>query len=129
MPNKKFEDPGMGTTHSFNSKRIINKDGSFNVLKSGLKPNMRNTYQVLIKMSWLKFLSVIFAFLFLINACFALLYLAVGVEALGLTPTRSIWNNFLEAYFFSFQTFTTVGYGALSPVGHLANIIASLEAI
>jgi len=122
------QDPGTGTAYSFNSKRIINKDGSFNVETSGLKPSLRNAYQLLIRLSWTRFLIIIFLFLFASNAVFALLYTLIGVENIGATST-TFGGDFLEAYFFSFQTFTTVGYGSLSPVGKLANILASLEAI
>jgi len=123
-----YDDPGTGTSYSFNSKRIINKDGSFNVYRSGLKPSLRNTYQVLIRMSWTRFLLVVFLFLFIVNAVFALLYTLIGVEQIGAESTN-FGNDFLEAYFFSFQTFTTVGYGALSPIGKTTSIIAALEAI
>jgi inward rectifier potassium channel len=38
-------------------------------------------------------------------------------------------NNFLSAYFFSIQTFTTVGYGGIVPDGFSANLVASFEAL
>lgn len=126
---KKTRDPGIGTQYTINSKRIINKDGSFNVIRSGLKWSTRDTYQLLIKMSWGHFLLVIFSFLLVINAVFALLYTAIGIRQLGGSQSMHLLDKFLEAYFFSFQTFTTVGYGVLHPIGHLANIIASFESV
>jgi len=39
------------------------------------------------------------------------------------------WARFKEAYFFSTETFTTVGYGRVNPVGDGANFVASIEAM
>ena len=38
-------------------------------------------------------------------------------------------SNFAESFFFSCQTFTTVGYGRISPVSFSASAIAALEAL
>ena len=87
IKKKQNQDPGTGTAYKFNSKRVINKDGSFNVIKKGLTPSYRNSYQALIKMSWTRFFVVVFAFLFLVNALFALVYTLAGVEGIsGVEP-------------------------------------------
>jgi inward rectifier potassium channel len=39
------------------------------------------------------------------------------------------YEEFLEAFFFSCQTFSTVGYGRINPQGHLVSAIASLESL
>lgn len=126
---KKTQDPGTGTHYSYNSKRVINKDGSFNVIKSGLKMTTRNTYQSLIKMSWTRFFIIIFAFLFGINALFAFIYTIIGIDQLSGVENSHFLEEFLQAYYFSFQTFTTVGYGAMAPMGKASNMVAVLEAI
>ena len=122
-------DPGTGTDYHAHSKRVINKDGSFNVKKAGLGPNTRNAYQSLVKMSWARFFLVSFIFLFIVNGVFALLYTWVGIEKLGEVEERGWFNEFMYAYYFSFQTFTTVGYGIYHPIGHLANVISTIESI
>jgi inward rectifier potassium channel len=38
-------------------------------------------------------------------------------------------DKFLEAFFFSTQTFTTVGFGRISPVGNLTSSIAAIESL
>ncbi|UII27068.1 ion channel [Fulvivirga maritima] len=129
IDTSRTEDPGTGTQYTINSKRLINRDGSFNVIKSGLGYSTRNIYQSLIKMSWTRFFLIIFTFLFGFNILFASIYALIGIDQLGGITSVQPFNNFLEAYYFSFQTFTTVGYGVLHPVGHLANIIAATEAI
>src|SRR5881392_1401986 len=42
---------------------------------------------------------------------------------------RSGWKLVKELYFFSTETFTTVGYGRVNPVGDGANVVASIEAM
>ena len=126
---KVTQDPGTGTAYHYNSKRVINKDGSFNVIKNGLSLSYRNTYQALIKMSWPRFFLVIFSYLFLINALFGLIIASIGVDGLsGIVPANFI-RDFLHAYYFSFQTFTTVGYGAISPQSDVLHIVAIIDAI
>ncbi len=122
-------DPGTGTQYTQFSKRIINKDGSFNVRKIGLPFSTRNSYQFLIQVGWFKFLGIIFGYLLVVNALFALVYLLSGPAHFGGITRGTVLHEYLQLYYFSFQTFTTVGYGAISPHGDLANIIASFEAI
>src|SRR6185295_11404559 len=76
-----------------------------------------------------KFISVIVLFYLAINLLFAGIYLLIGIGqfqgVIGTTP----WDKFKEAYFFSTETFTTVGYGRVNPVGDGANLVASFEAM
>jgi inward rectifier potassium channel len=39
------------------------------------------------------------------------------------------WAKFKEAFFFSTETFTTVGYGRVNPLGDGANLTAAIEAM
>jgi inward rectifier potassium channel len=41
----------------------------------------------------------------------------------------SNWQHFKELFYFSMQTFTTVGYGHVYPVSDAANFIAGIEAL
>jgi inward rectifier potassium channel len=79
--------------------------------------------------SW-KFLSILILFYISINFVFALLYFGIGIEHLnGIQTTDNEWVQFGQAYFFSAQTFTTVGYGHISPTGFYTSALSSAEAL
>ena len=127
--SERINDPGFGAKYERKTKRIINHDGSFNVRRKGVDTGLRSLYEALIGMKLLPFLGVVLATYLLLNAFFATLYFLNGVEHLqGATP-NSLFDEWLTCFFFSFQTFTTVGYGFLSPMGMTANFIAAVEAL
>lgn len=111
-------------------ERFINKDGSFNIIRKGVQ-NYRliNIYSNLIAMSWFKFTIFVILYYTTVNIFFTILYLLAGVHHLSGIEGDSFGEKFLDAFFFSAQTLTTVGYGRISPEGLPANIIASLEAL
>jgi inward rectifier potassium channel len=51
------------------------------------------------------------------------------VEHLNGISADNFIEKFGQAFFFSAQTFTTVGYGHISPTGFLASFVASVEAL
>lgn len=127
MAKNIFSTSGFGEKFTSDPKPIINADGSFNVTKIGGR--QRTLYQHLISYSWPQFLSLVLCFYLAINAVFALAYQLVGIEHLSGFPVGSVYSNYLYCFFFSVQTFTTVGYGNISPVGIGANIVATVEAM
>jgi inward rectifier potassium channel len=123
---KESFDPGLTTQFSGELRRTINPDGSFNVKRTGLKWHDANPYLMLIDTTWPRFLFFVLVGFLAVNVMFAWLYLLVGIEHLrGLESDMSAFAN---AFFFSFHTLTTVGYGNVYPEGALANTISSLEA-
>lgn len=125
--NKEF---GFGTKTSKQKTRLINKDGSFNVDRVEIsKWSSISLYHALVAMSWKKFNSIVFIYFILINLFFATLYYFTGIEGLkGVEATTEI-DKFLEAFYFSTQTFSTVGFGRISPVGNLTSSIAAIESL
>jgi inward rectifier potassium channel len=122
-------DPGLSQKVDGRLRRAINKDGSFNVHREGVRWRDQNLFQLLINLSWPRFLLILFAGYVIVNTLFAGTYLLVGVEHLRGAELQSPLIKFLSAFFFSAQTFTTVGYGGIAPQGIAANIVAALEAM
>ncbi|WP_439881044.1 ion channel [Pontibacter sp. MBLB2868] len=120
-------DPGLGEEFSSLNKRLLNKNGTFNIVKRGIEPRLYDIYQYLSNVSLERLALFILGFYLLINLVFGVLYLLCGVENLhGADPNLP---PFLNAFFFSVQTFTTVGYGVLSPHGMAMNFIVTLESL
>ena len=121
---------GFGVNPSNYGGRFLNKDGRANIEKSGLGflESISWFHTMLIMPRW-KFFSIILLFYICINLSFALVYFLIGVDSLGQIPSPSELTNFAESFFFSTQTFTTVGYGRISPIGFLSSSIAALEAL
>ncbi|MBI1289450.1 MAG: K+ channel, inward rectifier [Flavobacteriales bacterium] len=125
-----FNDLGLGTKASAGKTRTINKDGSFNVIKRNVPLLERiNFFHSLVSMSWPLFLLLILSGYFIVNLLFASIYMLVGVEHLTGIEANTPADAFLEAFFFSSQTITTLGYGRVAPIGTLANIIAASESM
>lgn len=123
-------DTGFGNNPGDIGGRFINKDGTFNLRREGV-PLLRRigVYQRMLSLPRWKFISIIILFYFAINLLFTLIYLLIGSDQLqGIVGTEAI-RRFKEVFFFSTQTFTTVGYGRINPIGDAANIVASLEAL
>ena len=60
---------------------------------------------------------------------FAFIYYLAGLDHLMGIMGRNDFDKFMEAFFFSAQSFTTVGYGRVSPEGMVTNIVAAFEAL
>ncbi|HEY2720852.1 MAG TPA: ion channel [Chitinophagaceae bacterium] len=123
-------DTGFGTTGNLNGGRFINRDGTFNLRKVGWPIWRRySIYYRLISLPLWKFISIIFIFYFSVNILYTLIYLSIGgVEFTGMVA-RSGYKMVKELYFFSTETFTTVGYGRVNPIGDGANLVASIESM
>lgn len=120
---------GFGSTESA-TRRLLDKNGDFNLRRTGLSLTKRiSVYHDLIDMSWPAFIGLIFSAYFIINVGFAILYYLIGTEHLAGIEGKNEWAKFADAFFFSAQSLTTVGYGRISPTGFWASFVASLEAM
>lgn len=123
-------DTGFGAQASTQGERLVNKDGSYNVKREGIPFWSRfNHFHDLITMKWWKFFLLVVLFYTTINLLFAGVFLAVGMEEIEGDRGLTEWEHFWDAFFFSSQTMTTVGYGRTSPIGFLANIVAATECL
>jgi len=121
-------DLGFGSVVARESRqRLLNRDGSFNVTRGGFGfwPSL-NLYHTLITTSWLKFFAVVTSSYLVLNAIFAVAYSLCGPEALNGGGTEL---GILRTFFFSIQTFATIGYGHINPVGLVANVIVTFESL
>ncbi|MEJ7912181.1 MAG: ion channel [Chitinophagaceae bacterium] len=120
---------GFGVNSKDGVDRLARKDGSVNVIKEGVSFfDGQSLYHTMLSIPKWKFWTILFTIYLSINVLFAFLYLLVGIEHLGGIETGAASKNFMEAFFFSTQTYTTVGYGRISPIGVLTSAIASFEA-
>jgi len=126
---KQAQDPGLGEKYFRHTKRIINKDGSFNIKRTGGGLASINAFHYLINVSWTRFLLIVFAGFITINVFFAAFYQLAGIENLSNAASSDGLQSFLNTFFFSVQTFATVGYGGMHPIGILSNIISSFESM
>jgi len=122
-------DLGFGSIVAGKSRqRLLNADGSFNVTRTGLSfLTSLNLYHTLLTMSWRVFLSLMLLLFFVSNIIFGLLYSTLGADALVDTSRDPQMNLFLRGFFFSVQTFATIGYGTIHPAGVVPNLLVTLE--
>ena len=111
------DDTGFSNTGVANGGRFINRDGSFNLKKKGWPFWDRlSLYYIMISMPLWKFMSIIVLFFIGVNLLFTSIYLWLGASGFtGLLATTPL-GIFKETYFFSTETFTTVGYGRVNPI-------------
>lgn len=120
---------GFGEKSTQGSGRYYRKDGKPNVMRKGIKFfDQLSWYHTMLSMPRWKFWIWLLIPYIIINCFFALIYFFAGVDHLAGIKTGSALHNYIEAFFFSTQTFTTVGYGHMSPNGLLTSTIASFEA-
>lgn len=121
---------GFGNTGNNSGQRILNKDGTANIIRKGdNRFSPVNIYHSLITMSWWKFMLLILFYYVFINLLFTLTYYYLTPNHLAGMIYSNEFERFEECFFFSAQSLTTVGYGRINPVGLIASSIASLEAL
>jgi inward rectifier potassium channel len=104
--------------------RIVSQNGRFEFKGIGTWYSYwRDPYHLLLTAPWFIFLVLIALAYIGINTLFALAYLAGGDSINNARP-----GSFADAFFFSVQTFASIGYGAMTPKTFYANILVSFEA-
>lgn len=111
-----------------NRMRLINRDGTFNVERKGLKFfTSLSIYHFLLDISWTKFFSFAALGYVFLNIIFASIYVLIGDNAISGHGSSNFWELFANSFFFSVQTSSTIGFGHLLPGNLFSNFIVAVE--
>ena len=67
-----IKDPGIGTKFDEKVRRMINADGSYNVIKTGSTKGIRDIFKYLVEISWTQFFLLLFSGYIIFNVFFYL---------------------------------------------------------
>src|SRR6202023_350343 len=97
--------------------------GHFEFVKlNAQKFDLRDTYHLVLTLSWPGFAGLVFGIYLLINVIFAWLYTLEAHAIAEMAP-----GSFFDAFFFSVETLATVGYGHMYPETFYGHLITMLE--
>ena len=122
-------DSGLTRKIETSLRRTINRDGSYNVHRKGQSWQAFHPWLHVVNMSWPGFIFLVGSVYMAVNFSFAVLYFLMGPGSVHGSAADTEFHRFLNCFFFSGHTLTTVGYGTLAPVGIAANLTATLEAL
>lgn len=97
------------------------KSGDFEIHRINVdRRELRDLYHWLLRLRWAQFSGVILSLYLAVNLLFAIFFY------LG-RPCVNGMTSFSDAFFFSVETFATVGYGHFYPESGYGHLIATLE--
>lgn len=127
---KTDENTGLSTRAGTNAIRFFDKNGTPSVKIRGIDIFRRfSIFRWMLELPTWKFLLFIFLCYLIVNIFFGSIYTFIGVEHLGGMEAKTLPGKFWEAFFFSAQTLSTVGYGHVYPTGFASNTIAAIESL
>jgi inward rectifier potassium channel len=104
-------------------RKVSIKMGGQQVTKlGGQAHDLRDTYHLMLTLSWPRFFATVVGLYGLTNCVFAVLYLMGGQSITNARP-----GSFADAFFFSVETLATVGYGNMSPASFYGHAVATTE--
>ncbi|HET9931880.1 MAG TPA: potassium channel family protein, partial [Polyangiaceae bacterium] len=83
------------------------------------RPPLRDFYHALLRLSWTRTLLLVAGSYLALNLLFACFYSLAG----GVAHAH---EGFIDYFYFSVQTMGTIGYGAMFPETHPANLLVVL---
>jgi inward rectifier potassium channel len=99
--------------------------GEYAFIKKGISRfDLRDPYYIAVSLSWPQFLATLLGVYLGVNVVFATLYSIVPGSITYARP-----GNLIDAFFFSFETLATVGYGEMYPHGLYGHLISSAEIV
>jgi inward rectifier potassium channel len=97
--------------------------GQFEFVKlNAEKFDWRDTYHLILNLSWPGFAGLVFGLYLLINLIFAALYMMNPHAVAEMSP-----GSLFDAFFFSVETLATVGYGHMYPETFYGHLIVMVE--
>ena len=107
------------------STRLVQREPIDRVVAIGLRdPWLGDLYHHLLVLPWWAFLLGLAAVYLGLNILFAVLYLLGDAAIANARP-----GAFSDAFFFSVETISTIGYGQMSPATLYGNIVMTVEAM
>jgi inward rectifier potassium channel len=114
---------GLERPIQYDLPRLVSRGRRWRPIRRGVSnAHPRDLYHMFLRLPTVPFIAIIAASYIALNTVFALIYMTDpgGVSSL---PAGSFW----DAFFFSVQTSTTVGYGGMAPVSFFSNIVMVCE--
>ena len=97
--------------------------GSHEFKKKGVSCfDLRDPYHLAVALSWPQFSAALLALYLSVNVVFATLLWLVPGSVANARP-----DSFTDAFFFSIETLSTVGYGEMYPATLYSHVVASSE--
>jgi inward rectifier potassium channel len=95
------------------------EEDGFTIIRTGARLRRGDFYVKLLAASWRRLFVLFIASFLFVNAVFAFVYFTLG----GVENAHS----FADAFFFSVQTLSTIGYVKMAPVSLAANLVVTVE--
>ncbi len=104
---------------------VVQQRGIAGLLRVGLRTDWRgDLYHRALTLSWPRFMGLIALVYLVANLFFGFLYWLQPGAIANASP-----GSYLDAFFFSVETFGTIGYGVLAPQTAYANSIMTVESL
>jgi inward rectifier potassium channel len=120
---------GFGTKNYDKRVRFLDQTGRVNVHRAGMGIKNVDTYHWLITTPVWSLIFIIIGSYIVVNLLFAVVYFYIGVQHFGGIDAETPAQQFMNLFFFSAQTITTLGYGHIFPIGNAASIAAAVESL
>jgi inward rectifier potassium channel len=104
---------------------LVRGERSDEIVAIGLRDGWaKDLYHRLLTLPWLAFILILAGFYLGLNVIFAFLYLLGDSAIANARP-----GSFVDAFFFSVETLSTIGYGQMSPATLYGNLVMTAEAL